>query len=106
MLLRDVEKVAAAHFAMNVVVKYLQQLLRKIGRFFRSIRLSPPRLVEFGKSKAAAGYPTSAGEAHLQIKGTQRLHGRPEERRHDAAYDFDDLLAAIDAELAQPETPD
>jgi protein-disulfide isomerase len=27
-------------------------------------------------------------------------------RRHDAAYDFDDLLAAIDAELAQPETPD
>jgi protein-disulfide isomerase len=27
-------------------------------------------------------------------------------RRHDAAYDLDDLLAAIDAELAQPETPD
>jgi len=27
-------------------------------------------------------------------------------RRHDAAYDFDDLVAAIDAELAQAETPD
>jgi hypothetical protein len=23
-------------------------------------------------------------------------------RRHDAAYDFDDLVAAIDAEFAQP----
>jgi protein-disulfide isomerase len=27
-------------------------------------------------------------------------------RRHDAAYDVDDLVAAIDAESAQPETPD
>jgi hypothetical protein len=34
MLLRGVEKVAAAHFAMNIVVKYVQQLLREIGRFF------------------------------------------------------------------------
>jgi hypothetical protein len=32
--LRSVEKVSAAHFAMNVVVKYIQQLLREIGRFF------------------------------------------------------------------------
>ena len=27
-------------------------------------------------------------------------------RRHDAAYDFDDLVAAIDAEFAQPKTLD
>jgi protein-disulfide isomerase len=27
-------------------------------------------------------------------------------RRHDAAYDFDDLVAAIDAELTQAETSD
>jgi protein-disulfide isomerase len=27
-------------------------------------------------------------------------------RRHDAAYDFDELIAAIDAELTQAETSD
>jgi len=32
-LLRGVEKIAAAHLAMNVVVKDVQQLLWEIGRF-------------------------------------------------------------------------
>src|SRR6478735_275230 len=65
------------------------------------------------------GFERGAGEAHLQTKGTQRLHGGGLKsgvngtptffingRRHDAAYDFDYLVAAIDAELTQAETSD